>query len=118
MIEYDSIKIEATNYVELTYFKLNSYSIINLDTTNAELECDISFSFSASFSGTDINDEWFDRDNHYWHLPENQDYTIEDTYDSTAAIYAKVDLETERIIFSVGLINNGKDLNIFESFKN
>jgi len=114
--EYEHVRITGLNYFELVELNILPFAITHLENYKAKLEAEITFAFRFSLKGLDMNDEWFDHGYDRWHLPSEQEYLIEDTYSSNISIDTEFDPETKTISYEVTDLNNGKDLDISDSY--
>lgn len=116
-LNFDYILVQSVNSVEITDICIDRYSVVHLDPELSKIESNVNFSFVASFSGINRRDGWYDPSTQIWNFPNAKDYIIEDTYDTTAIIKAKVDMKGKTVDFEIENINEQKSFNVFESFR-
>lgn len=115
--ELENIIINSLEDIELSQVEIKKYSIVNLNvkTDSVKIECEITFSFIATFTGQDYSKAWYNKEDRNWHFVETKIMKTQDTFSVPALIFGEFDTENEKVDFKVESINYDNYLGVFQS---
>lgn len=115
----NELEIDSVNHIDVGEIELSKFSIVKLDIDESEanLECEIMISFEVSFEAHDLSDSWYDKEIDKWYFVDSRTHTIEEEIEINVQLSAYFNLDEDYAEIEVESIENGDRLDIFSSLR-